>query len=72
MSLISSTVAAERTYLWSHYWFRSTYDIGGLSVVNEIVNKLIGSPTYRLSIHLFYFWSERSWCETPISGAKDI
>lgn len=48
------------------------FQAGLLSVVNEIVNKPIGSSTYRLSIYPFYFWSERSWCETPISGAKDI
>lgn len=43
-----------------------------LAVVYEIVHKPIVLTTYRLSTHLFYFRSERSWCETPISGAKDI
>lgn len=43
-----------------------------LAAVYEIAHKPIVLSTYCLPIHLFSFGSEHLWCETPISGAKDI
>lgn len=60
------------TLLFSMCNMMLSFSVGPLAAVYEIVRKPIVLSTYRLSIHLFYFRSECLWCETLISGEKDI
>lgn len=59
------------TLLFSMYIWCCLFQLDLLAAVYEIVRKPIVLSTYCLSIHLFYFRS-KCWCETLISGAKDI